>query len=97
MPYQQNRADASYYAQKIPRGSDMSAAYYGGMKGTACGCGGQYQARPVQGCTLAAPAPHVAACMPAAFHAGMSSTFGAGSWSGNGGGAHQKLRVAYGY
>ena len=98
MPYQKNRADNSYYAQKMPtKPENMNAAYYGGMQGTGCGCGGKYQARPTAGCTLAAPAPHVPACMPAAFHMGCCGVSGGASWGGVGGGAYHRMKDAYGY
>lgn len=116
MPFQQNHADGSYYAQKMKKapppqmrnqnqqnmqqtpGDNMSGAYYGGMQASACGCGGAYQPRPQSGCMLAAPAPYVPACMPAALQAGCCSGYGgAPVGPGPGAGAYHRIKYAYGY
>lgn len=107
MPFQQNHADGSYYAQKMKkapqpsqqsRGDNMSGAYYGGMQASACGCGGAYQPRPQSGCMLAAPAPYVPACMPAALQAGCCSGYGGSPVGpGPGAGAYHRIKYAYGY
>lgn len=91
MPYQQNYADPSYYAQRAAP-NKPNAAQYGGMQATGCGCGGAgYGAAPQGACTLAAPAMHKPPCHPAPLHQGCCGT------CCDRHGCYQKIKVAYGY